>query len=150
MLLFTTMRVEKGWGERAHSVTDGWAAVGSIEQTFSPEGSYWCKLPVSRLACLWKCVKTWNSKPAWLCYLVCACRNQGKVSHWIRPTFLSFENSLAFKKTLLTLLFWNRNNLEVLHSAKFLPELLHLELAAQDFDEPGPRERSSPAAEYSV
>lgn len=40
--------------------------------------------------------------------------------------------------------------MEVLHSSRLLLDLLHAELAAQDFDEPDPHERSPPAAEYSV
>lgn len=62
-----------GGEERAHSVTDGWAGVGSMQQTLSPDSGYWCKLPVSRrLAYLWKFVKTRHRKPG-KCLIVFSC-----------------------------------------------------------------------------
>lgn len=107
-------------------------------------------------------MKTSNTKPARGQIVVSrssslvkhyARRSQGKIYHLVRPTLFSFENPLAFKNIHLTLPFWNRKNLKscsLQGSLRLYLELLHVELAAQDFEDLNPCERSPPIAEHSV
>lgn len=101
-------------------------------------------------------MKTSNTKPARWQIVVSrssslvkhyACRSQGKIYHLVRP------NPLAFKNIHLTLPFWNRKNLKscsLQGSLRLYLELLHVELAAQGFEDLDPCERSPPIAEHSV